>query len=160
MDAQIARIFMNDIEVGSIPMPLYKEISKRCRKSKFNKIAQGVNIVHASYKIFVKLINFFSSCLIFSMLALLVLAPEEAKQLVVFFRTAPSEDVVFFVSALFKVFSFLFVVLIGINLPYVFSKFGFKNLTKDSIHWEIRHHLQIPEEGYMTVFDEQGNRLD
>lgn len=141
----IAKVYVNCIQVGSIPIEQYKEIKKSAYKDKLNYILQLLNTIKFLVKLIVKaiklipfvwlLITFY--CILFDLQQLTIF-------ITVFQENSP-ERIAEFIKSMFLLglgFGFIFVLFEAVLFR---NNFEYENSFKSAIELAILDLLEIPQ---------------
>ena len=149
----IAKIYVNNIEVGSVPADLYLQILNRVRNDYRIKLKQALNIVGTALSIMSAAVNLIPTLCIVSVLMIGVIDPlaliETAKNLATVTPTGLRQAIVkllYGCGTIALIYIGAFAALSG-----KFSRYGYRDFQEEEINYRLRHLLEVPAEGGMKV---------
>lgn len=152
MNSRVARVYVNNIEVGSLPADQYEQIIKNSKRNWKNYISQAFNILWVSWRIGVRII--LTVPVIWFMVAFLSVIFDETILTTIFTAiqtNSPEQNTQYFkntlnISVLISSLSiFLSSIFIGAR------SFGYVNLFDLAINRKIREILEVPTDGDVNV---------
>lgn len=149
---RIARVYVNQVEVGSLPTDQYNSIAKEARKDVRVWISQGMNVFMATFRFVVDSLRLAPwACFLLSVL-LLATSPDLLTHFFTVMATAtPAEATKLYGLAVFSgsvmaIFSNLVGIAFGWQSPY-----GYVNEVDRVINQKVRQILEVPAVGDMTI---------
>ena len=149
---QVAHVYVNEIEVGALPVGQYQEIVKKVRQMDLRRFfGEAVNVGRMLLRFIQRLLENAVWAALLLFVLQIFLDVEGAKQLVLAFRVAPLEQVIGFLRmfiASVLCLSGIFGLLDFIARP---RRFGYENQVDVAVNRAIREILEVPAEGDMRV---------
>ncbi|MCF6783707.1 hypothetical protein [Stutzerimonas stutzeri] len=151
MTASIARIYVNDIEVGSLPTETYNEIAKKVRKNRRLYLAWVLAFAEALLRILVRFYGSLPSVFVGLFLLCAAVSPETFTSVVAELKAASPEAIT---EGVRKLLGFISIV-VSVTLPFVLALFPgyarFQSPFEQAVSREIRGLLEVPTEGALRV---------
>ena len=147
----IARVFVNGVEVGSLPIAMLQQIKKEAKADPWLYLGQAMNVVYALACFFTAAIQLVPVALVVALFWLLAFDNASVSALIELFRIAPIDMVVSFLKKL----SFLCVMLCVIAEMFCAiagaKNFGLKNYFQNRVDDAIYGFLEVPVVGRMSI---------
>lgn len=144
----IARVFVNRIEVGAVPLAQYQSIEKRASRDWRLYVAQGFNLLSVSLKFAFAAMLSLPALWLVAAVAWAWLGPDSMLRTLSELGTITPESLREGVSglmarsvALTLAFHLLYASVFG------FHRYGFKNIFEDDVNRRVREVLEVPAEG-------------
>jgi len=150
----IARVFVNDVEVGSLPLGTYKAILSATKKDWRLYIAQALNFLGICSSVFLRTLMVIPAMLSVVLVISIFCFPSLLIENIAYLKGMPISDLFSGLRTFFWRFWFIcyFGVLpITMFIPYFRNGVGFKNHFGAKIGREIRQLLEVPSEGDIKV---------
>ncbi len=147
----VAKVYINSVQVGSIPLEHYEKIKKFAYKDKKNYFLQTFNIIKVICNLAFKSVLFLPVFWFFILFYFISFAPNEVTQLIDFLKESSSEKITNFIRNLVSIgllFSMLYIIIENVLLM---KGFGYENAFKSSIERSVLHLLEIPERGNVFI---------
>lgn len=159
MNKSIARVWVNDIEVGSLPLATYKAVQASVKRQKRLYFAFAWEFLCALFRAFVAIFRNVPWVALALFMALAVFDPASFTGLIADLRTADPESITKGVRALLQTSFLITFLCIFMAVVTAGRKFGFKNPFDAALSRRIRSLLEVPTDGELTimVFDEQND---
>lgn len=163
MASSVARVYLNDVEVGSLPSSQYEAIVKDARQDKRLYLRQALNVIATVLRFFINAYRYIPHAW-FNLLVIVVIADslwpglgsDFMAALMKMTKTEPKASLDVFRIALFWGFAFTsFSMLLGMASGSL--TFGAVNEFDCAINRRIRAILEVPAEGQMTVVVEKND---
>lgn len=153
MTSAIARVFVNQVEVGSVPLTMYRELVTIAWKSPRLYIAQIMNLCGVIFKF----VTGFLTTLPVLLVGIVGLAawfwPGELQSFIEEIRTRTAAELVVFIQQIWPTLFLLYVMIQGFRGMFSNTSFGFINHFSADIHQHLRHLLEVPVDGVVTVIE-------
>lgn len=148
--ASIVRVFVNDVEVGSVPTEQFLQIKKNARADIRLYLDQAINL-------FCVFTNFVYSAflvvpyvLIFGLFLLLMFDSTTFQEMLEAFRSSSTAEITIFFKNLCSITITISVFVKSASIPFG-HYFGFKNSFNNSVAKTLRQVLETPVEGKMFL---------
>ncbi|ECI5749101.1 hypothetical protein D5P88_24460 [Salmonella enterica subsp. enterica] len=153
MNAGIAVIKVNNIEVGSMPLAQYEEIVESVKKDWRTRVAAVFSYVGFVWKFIIRSWSYFVQCfsVLFAMFMLYSLFhTAELTQFIDEMRSLPSESIANGIVSLTQLS--VLVTFIGCFLSFLIKGTPvFVSASEDAINKKIREVMEVPAEGQVSV---------
>lgn len=151
MSNAIARVYVNDVDIGSLPADQYKNIVIEIRRDRRLWVAQILNLLAVAFRFVAMLMKVLPFFLFYVTLLGVLFAPESISEIMVYIQSATPDEIVqrmrqVIVASLFL--SFLIMLISSIVSGY---RYGYANQFDKDINKRIRNILEVPTEGDMRV---------
>jgi hypothetical protein len=151
MTTEIARIYVNNIEVGSLPAYVYRKIVGEVRRDKRLYFAQAMNWIWVAIQIALSMLQYAPFTLVVFCIFGLSVGYDAMVDLVKISRTAPPEEVVRFMVTVFASAIAFNAIVLGFGLGSGSLRLGYTNHFDNTINRRVRMLLEVPAEGDLTV---------
>nr|WP_241390895.1 hypothetical protein [Serratia proteamaculans]ULG18482.1 hypothetical protein Man4p2_00012 [Serratia proteamaculans] len=153
MNAGIAVIKVNNIEVGSMPLAQYEEIVESVKKDWRTRVAAVFSYVGFVWKFIIRLWSYFVQCfsVLFALFMLYALShPAEITQFIDEIRSLPSEIIANGIRSLTNIC--ILMTIMGYALSFFLKGMPvFVSATENAINKKIRQVMEVPAEGQVSV---------
>ena len=150
--SKIARVYLNDVEVGSLPAVQYQRIVKDAKRDWRLYVLQWLNIIGFSLRCAVMCLRLTPWVWFYLSIIALIFAPEELSQVITEYGQATPLEVtrayakmVVFGASISAV---CLSIIVAIGKSHVY---GYVNKFDEAIKNELRRLLEVPTEGEMMV---------
>lgn len=154
MTASIARVQVNGIEVGSLPIETYNAIAKNVRKDRRLYLAWVIETIMTALRLLYRFLSAMPSLVVGLFLLWVVVSPDTFTVLLTDLRAADPQAIT---DGLSKLLRYTFTTLIvSIPLaPLLFPRIiRFQNPFDAALSRQIRSQLEVPTEGELTIIFE------
>lgn len=156
----IARVFVNRIEVGAVPLAQYQALEKRAHRDWRLYVAQGFNLLRVFLKFAFAAIVSLPALWLVAVVAWAWLGPDSVLLALSELRTITPESLREGVSellarsvALTLVFHLLHAAVFG------FHRYGFKDIFEDEVNQRVREVLEVPAEGNLFCLVDEADGI-
>lgn len=159
MNTSIARVWVNDIEVGSLPLATYKAVQESVKREKRLYLAFAWEFLCAFFRAFGALFRNVPWVTFALLMAMALFDPASFTGLIADLRTADPESVTKGVRVLLQTSFLITFLCIFMAVLTAGRKFGFKNPFDAALSRRIRSLLEVPTDGELTimVYEEQND---
>lgn len=147
----VVKIFINNVEVGSIPRTQYEKIKKDTYRNKKNYILQIINFVEVVSTVIFKIMLSVAFIWFALFLIYLVYDPDQITYLITMFKEQKPEQITQSLRAMFMVGVMFSIIYLTLESVVVRSKFGYENAFKSSIEENILAIMEVPERGKVRI---------
>jgi hypothetical protein len=155
MSSSIARIKVNGIEVGSLPVETYNEIVSSARQERRLYVAYAFRAVALILRLLIRSTAIVPGVLLFALTFFLIFEPASFTDLLTSLRESSPKEITSALRATvfgtWGVMVIFFPLLLGSLTP---SQVAFKNPFEDAVNQRVRSILEVPTEGPLCVFFE------
>lgn len=158
MSNSIARVYVNNVEVGSLPIAQYEAVVKEVKGRWIEgMLVQFANIIVGLMRF---LYLYLQYVLILSLIfggGIILSSPEFCANLIQLLRTAPAHELansLKYFTSLALILSLFFCVIAFTLTSY---RFGVRNMFTDTIHRRLLYILEVPTHGDIKVIIDHGN---
>lgn len=151
MTSEVARVFVNEVEVGALPAEQYRQIVKDVRRDKRLILAQSLNYGHVAYMFFAKTVLRWPVTLLACVALLEVSTPATVVDMITMIRAATPTEAN---GAMGLILGWSWVVscLFEAGCRLVWNRHsGLIDCFDESVNFRIRSLLQEPVEGRLSV---------
>lgn len=145
----VAKIFINNVEVGFIPLEQYEKIKKDTYKSKKNYMLQAIEFFTFILKLMSKTISFIPVTLIILLITILIIDSNSLVEFISLLKVSSPESIVNIIKNALYI-SFM-ITLIAVIVSYIFSYGKINNVFNRAIEDSILQLLEIPERGNVFI---------
>ncbi|EIB3086664.1 hypothetical protein ACM3MO_004946 [Escherichia coli] len=159
MNAGIAVIKVNNIEVGSMPISQYEEIVKSVKKDWRTRVAVVFSYVGFVWKFIIRLWSYFvqSFAVIIALSMLYFFShPAETTQFVIELRNASSETIAEGIRSVTNICVFLTIIASTLSF-FIKGTPVYVSASENSINKKIREVMEVPAEGPVSVTFKKGD---
>ncbi|WP_116893155.1 hypothetical protein [Pseudomonas savastanoi] len=155
MSSSIARIHLNGVEVGSLPVEVYNSIVSTARQDRRLYLAYAFRGVGLIVRLLARSIVAVPGFLLLAFSFLVLVDPASTTDLITSLRAATPEEIGAGLKATL-VFTWVWTVVLLPALLALFcpSQIAFDNPFTDSVNQRVRSMLEVPTEGRLFVFIE------
>ena len=150
----IARVYVNQVEVGSVPEGQYKSIVAASHRNWRLYVLQFFNILTTAYRFLVKTLQFVPVVWFVVFIWVLVIDPSEMTAFVTKLSELSPEQITSALRRAFDMGLMTAVFFQGVALAIsgkASSIFSFHNAFDSDINYRLRKILEVPAEGDLTV---------
>lgn len=151
MKTSIARVWVNDIEVGSLPLATYKDVQASLKREKRLYFAFAWEFLCALFRAFFALFRNVPWVTFALFMAMAVFDPASFTGLIADLRTADPESVTKGVRVLLQTSFLITFLCIFMAVLTAGRKFGFKNPFEAALSRRIRSLLEVPTDGELMI---------
>ncbi|MCK9709853.1 hypothetical protein [Pseudomonas syringae] len=161
MSSSIARIHVNGIEVGSLPVEIYNGIVRATRQERRLYFAYAYRAVGVILRMLARSTVAVPGLLLLAFSFFLLVEPASITELVTSLRAATPEEITAALRATLVFAWFLTVSLVPAALAlFCPGKIDFHNPFTDSVNRRVRSMLEVPTEGRLCVFIENPSTVE
>ncbi|WP_190284465.1 MULTISPECIES: hypothetical protein [Aeromonas] len=153
---QVARVYLNGIEIGSLPVVHHKAMLARARRDLRLYLAQAINVVRIGGCMLLALFVFVPAVWLAGITLCLLMEPAEAgsvvQQVLVVLQQPSAEKAGLFIQGALQVSLFLAAFLVGAS--YLMSQgrlYGYRDVFKEAVHYQLRQEMEAPAQGEVSV---------
>ncbi|HDI1215647.1 TPA: hypothetical protein PKO72_004446 [Aeromonas hydrophila] len=163
---QVARVYLNGIEIGSLPVAQHKAMLARARRDFGLYLSQAINTVLLGGRMLLALFVFVPVVWLAALTLCLLVEPVEAgtivKELLAILQQESAEKVGLFVQGVLQASLFLAAFLVGVSYFMSHGRlYGYRDVFKEAVHYQLRQELEAPAHGVVSVLywgvDPQGD---
>ena len=159
LNATVARVYVNQVEVGSLPMDQYRrivdDVNAEVHGDRRLYLAQAFNLVKCAYRVVTLILKLALILFLLVLISGTLVAPDEITWLVAAMRNATPAEVTHGMRVALFVYSGLSAFLVLLAATFIGHRFGYVNQFKDSsgarINLRIREILEVPADGDMGI---------
>jgi hypothetical protein len=150
-DAGVARVYVNEVEVGSLPAVHYARVVREAWSCKGLYVMQALNIAAVVLRAALAVVRFIPWVWFLALACAAVFAPEALRETFARMSTATPTQLVDAVRQALDGAAVLSVVVCGTTVVLGVERFGYVNQFDEVISQRIRRILEVPAEGSMRV---------
>lgn len=151
MSNEIARIYVNDIEVGSLPSHVYRKIVTEAKRDKRLYFAQAMNFILVVLQLTASVFKYIPFTLILFLLLGFIAGPDILVELVRASRTASPEYVVGFIGRTLLSAACFNLTVLTAGMGFGSLRFGYVNHFDAAISRRVKSLLEVPADGDLSV---------
>ena len=151
MKSSIARIHVNDIEVGTLPADKYHQIVKSVRHTRRLYLSWAVSATALVLRKFTQFVCAMPAIAVGASFILLMVLPDTVTQLIADMRTSTPEEITHFLRRVIHLISVLAIVVFPASVIFSPRSWLFQSPFDKEISQQIRQLLEVPTEGDLRV---------
>jgi uncharacterized membrane-anchored protein len=151
MTTATARVYVNNVEVGALPVEHYRRMVAEVRKERWLYLAQLGNLLSVAMNILTMMLRMFPILLCAPLLAMAALSPETMTAVIELLRTAAAAEITHTLQSYLSIITLL--TFFSVFIAAVFSnfRFGYVDQFDLRINERLRTLMEVPAEGSVTV---------
>lgn len=151
--SKIARIFVNRIEVGTVPADLYEKIVKQAKRDWRLYVSQGFNLVAVAFRFFVVTLRLTPWLWFIASAGLVLLAPDILGEIFAALTKATPAELAneYRKAVMYGPVAVAAMLLAGMLMGFG-SKYGYIDRFGEVVGERLRSLLEVPAEGTVDVF--------
>ena len=146
-----AKVYINSVQVGSIPLEHYEKIKKFAYKDKKNYILQILNTIKFLASLTVKAIQFLPFFWLLILFYCILFDQQALTQFIAFLKENSPERIVQFIKDMVSVGLFFGIFYVLLETVLLMNSFGYENAFQSSIEKSVLQLLEIPERGNVFI---------
>ena len=147
----VAKVYINSVQVGSIPLEHYEKIKKFAYKDKKNYILQIFNTIKFLASLTVKAIQFLPFFWLLILFYCILFDQQALTQFIAFLKENSPERIVQFIKDMVSVGLFFVIFYVLLETVLLMNSFGYENAFQSSIERNVLQLLEIPERGNVFI---------
>lgn len=147
----VAKVYINSVQVGSIPLEHYEKIKKFAYKDKKNYILQILNTIKFLASLTVKAIQFLPFFWLLILFYCILFDQQALTQFIAFLKENSPERIVQFIKDMVSVGLFFGIFYVLLETVLLMNSFGYENAFQSSIEKSVLQLLEIPERGNVFI---------
>lgn len=147
----VAKVYLNNVQVGSIPLEHYEKIKKFAYKDKKNYILQIFNIVKFLASLTIKAIQVLPFFWLLILFYCILFDQHALTQFISFLKENSPERIAVFIKDIVSVGLIFGVIYVLLETVLLMNSFGYENAFQSSIERSVLQLLEIPERGNVFI---------
>lgn len=153
---QVARVYLNGIEIGSLPVAQHKAMLAQARRDFGLYLSQAINAVLIGGRMLLALFVFVPVVWLVAITLCLLVEPAEAgtivKELLAILQQDSAEKVGLFLQGVLQASLFLASFLVGVSCFMSRGRlYGYRDVFKEAVHYQLRKELEAPAYGVVEI---------
>ena len=149
MSAAIARVFVNNVEVGSLPIETYRNVVSQVKRSHLIYLRQAWNCVEVLVRLVFNFVKTVPSLALLMLVWLAFFEPQAFDEM----ATLSPREWAAWVRGSCNVFFIAYLFILGSQFLLTSRVLGFINIIDAEINSRLRTLLEVPAEGEMRVVE-------
>lgn len=151
--AGVAHVYVNDIEVGSLPAEQYENIVKQSKRNVWLYVKQIVNLARVTWGLAIYALKSVPWIIFFLFVLASVFVPNDLAQCIDNIKNSNSLELVQVFKSGFSMVYMIICILCGctIGISDRFGLLGYKSYFDEAISLQIRQILEVPADGRIEV---------
>ncbi|MFZ6774572.1 hypothetical protein ACO0LB_17855 [Undibacterium sp. SXout7W] len=153
MTSSIARVFINHVEVGSVPLDTYRDLVAGSWKTPRLYLAQMLNLLYVIIKFGIGFVTALPVLVFGCVGAAAWLAPDELQKSFTFLQTCTAAELVLLIQHIGSPLFVIYIMIQGFRGTVSNTSFGFINQFSAYTNRQLRLMLEMPVEGDVIVIE-------
>lgn len=151
----VAKVYINNVLVGFLPIDQYEKIRVFAYKDKKNHILQIFNIFKIINNMIIETMKFILSLGAVLFFAFILFSPQEFTSFISFLKESSSLQITQLIRSIVVIGMIFGVFFLIIEISLFMNRFGYENAFQSSIERNVLQLLEIPERGNVYIHVEK-----